>query len=75
LLQWLICDDKPFVSVESKHLRQIFRLLKPHVSIFGADTMKNDAMEVFIMERENVSRLLQVILFLLYNVLIFSNVY
>jgi len=56
----MICDDRPFVSVESEHIRRIFRLLMPRVSTPSADTMKNNAMASFITERKKVQKLLQV---------------
>jgi hypothetical protein len=52
LVVWLICDDRPFVTVESEHLRRIFRLLMPHISTPSADTIKNVAMSTFITKKK-----------------------
>jgi hypothetical protein len=60
LLKWIICDDRPFVSVESEHIRQIFHLLMPRVSTPSADTIKSNAIASFIMERKKIQTLLQV---------------
>ena len=70
LIHWVVCDDQPFLVVENKHLRKLFRLLNPNAKALSADTIHNDIMKSFKEEKNKIQEILQVFIFYFINYLI-----
>jgi hypothetical protein len=75
ITKWVVADDQPFTTLESKHFRQMIKLLSLDAFVPSGDTIKNDILESFKDEQERMKKLFQVILNIYINVVIFKNIY
>jgi hypothetical protein len=59
-VKWIVCSDQAFTEIENNNFRNILRLLNHDALPPTADTIKNDIMETFSVERNNIRQILQV---------------
>ena len=60
LTNWIIAEDQPFTTTESKHFQNMVKVLNPDAKIPKADAIKGYIMDNFNEEREKRKILFQV---------------
>ncbi|CAG8754404.1 12237_t:CDS:1, partial [Funneliformis caledonium] len=55
----IVCDDQPFLTLESENLQNLFQILNSNIKIPSADTIHTDIIKCFNQEYVKIQDILQ----------------
>ena len=64
--KWIVCDNQPFLTLESENLQNLFQMLNSNIKIPSADIIHADIIKCFNQECVKIQDILQVIIFFLF---------